>query len=394
VDLIHGKGRIQHVVEAKLRRAASLIKQNNKCALDVFPKKIVFDLPDKTMDRIYFAETALCDDVSSSDTFVLEFRDFGKILIVGNKMSPDSFVQMAIMLAYYKLYGKLVCTYEPVLTKTFYHGRTEAMRSATPQARDLCETWCCRASTPEQKLTALQVATQEHSRLVKECAQGKGVDRHLFSLMCIAERSGMPTPAFFKSAAWKTLNHTILSTSNCGNPALRLFGFGPVVPDGFGVGYIIKEYGLSFSVSSKHRQTQRYVRSLNNTLKEMQALLRSTSLVGEFQRPTLKEFKHIDHAATTYDDIYGENSFAVPVRPVRVVEEFVPPPSPRQVPGPNNTTSPQPTSRRKKRGSSLFNRVKERQMSFDFLLDPGVHINLDLEGEEEEAESDGFWYHR
>lgn len=28
--------------------------------------------------------------------------------------------------------------------------------------------------------------------------------------------------------------------SNCGNPSLRLFGFGPVVRDGFGIGYIIK----------------------------------------------------------------------------------------------------------------------------------------------------------
>ena len=28
----------------------------------------------------------------------------------------------------------------------------------------------------------------------------------------------------------------VISTSNCGNPALRLFGFGPVDRDGFGVG--------------------------------------------------------------------------------------------------------------------------------------------------------------
>lgn len=36
------------------------------------------------------------------------------------------------------------------------------------------------------------------------------------------------------------MTHNILSTSNCGNPSLRLFGFGPVVPDGFGIGYLIK----------------------------------------------------------------------------------------------------------------------------------------------------------
>lgn len=40
--------------------------------------------------------------------------------------------------------------------------------------------------------------------------------------------------------AWKKLSLNVISTSNCGNPSLRLFGFGPVCPQGFGIGYIIK----------------------------------------------------------------------------------------------------------------------------------------------------------
>ena len=38
-------------------------------------------------------------------------------------------------------------------------------------------------------------------------------------------------PAFFQDPGYATLGHSTLSTSNCGNPALRLFGFGSVVPD-------------------------------------------------------------------------------------------------------------------------------------------------------------------
>jgi carnitine O-acetyltransferase len=143
---------------------------------------------------------------------------------------------MSMLLAYYRLYGKLVCMYEPVLTKQFYHGRTEAMRTTTPAAAEFCRVWCSQFSTPEEKLESLRKATQEHSRLVKESAKGKGVDRHLFALRCIAERNGLEMPEFFRSKPWETLNHTILSTSNCGNPSLRLFGFGPVVHDGFGIG--------------------------------------------------------------------------------------------------------------------------------------------------------------
>jgi hypothetical protein len=36
--------------------------------------------------------------------------------------------------------------------------------------------------------------------------------------------------------------------SNCGNPALRLFGLGPVAVDGYGLGYFIREDGLSVYV--------------------------------------------------------------------------------------------------------------------------------------------------
>jgi carnitine O-acetyltransferase len=52
-------------------------------------------------------------------------------------------------------------------------------------------------------------------------------------------------PAIFTDPGWQLLNTSILSTSNCGNPALRLFGFGPVAADGYGLGYIIKEDGIS-----------------------------------------------------------------------------------------------------------------------------------------------------
>jgi carnitine O-acetyltransferase len=195
----------------------------------VGPKKITFYLSEPIKRKIYFAETSLGDQILASDTHIMEFKDYGKHFITFNKLSPDSYVQMSMMLAYYRLYGRFVCAYEPVLTKGFYHGRTEAMRPATIEAKRFCEVFCDPSSSTEEKLGALRNATITHSKLVRECAQGKGVDRHLFALKCIAEKNGLPIPEFFRSESWSKLNHTILSTSNCGNPSLALFGFGPVV---------------------------------------------------------------------------------------------------------------------------------------------------------------------
>lgn len=44
-------------------------------------------------------------------------------------------------------------------------------------------------------------------------------------------------PALFRTKAYaEILTQSVLSTSNCGSTALSLFGFGPVVSNGYGIG--------------------------------------------------------------------------------------------------------------------------------------------------------------
>jgi carnitine O-acetyltransferase len=303
---IPAHGKIPHVIDAVVYRAGTHTEDNCdngdngvRDSLDVLPKKISFSIPEKLQKELFHAETALGDEIISSDTRVLEFQDYGKKLIVASNFSPDAYVQMSMMLAYYKVYGQMVCVYEPVLTKSFFHGRTEAMRSATLHAKDLCQTFFDPAATAQRKLTALRRAITVHTNYVRECAGGHGVDRHLFALKCIAERRELPIPPFFNSEPWKMLNHTVLSTSNCGNPSLRLFGFGPVVSDGYGIGYIIKDRSISYSVSSKRRQTQRYVLALDAVLKDMAKILRQKSR-------TFKAVVRSPSREGTYGDMWGQ----------------------------------------------------------------------------------------
>lgn len=179
------------------------------------------------------------------------------------------------------------------------------MRLASDKALKFCKLWLNPDSTNDEKLAALRVATEYHSEGVKLAATGKGLERHLFALMKIAEKNGIQTPAFFFSTAYKKLNHTVLSTSNCGNPSLRLFGFGPVVQDGFGIGYIIRDSGLQYSISSKHRQTKRFAHTLNQTLIDMGKLLQplsSVSVTCERSRPSVAEY------CEAYNDTFGETA--------------------------------------------------------------------------------------
>ena len=128
-----------------------------------------------------------------------------------------------------------------------------------------------------QKVLALRKACETHVKLTKECSQGLGQDRyvslfsvcptffigsrfnrHLYAMYCLVQRqlqnkpegsSVTKMPSIYTDPGWALLGTSILSTSNCGNPALRLFGFGPVAADGYGIGYIIKEDGISVYVS-------------------------------------------------------------------------------------------------------------------------------------------------
>lgn len=90
--------------------------------------------------------------------------------------------------------------------------------------------------------------------------------------------------------------------------------------DGFGIGYIIKDHGIQFSVSSKHRQTKRYVNTLENVLLELKRILNSSSSVvchgshdnyaiypADPNRATLKYIASQHEEYGEYGDFYGES---------------------------------------------------------------------------------------
>ncbi|KAK3901082.1 hypothetical protein C8A05DRAFT_45187 [Staphylotrichum tortipilum] len=319
------------------------------------PHKLEWDMIPELRIAVRFAETRLADLIEQNEFECLDFGAYGKNFITSMGFSPDAFVQMAFQAAYYGLYGRVECTYEPAMTKMYLHGRTEAIRTISNESVNFVQTFW--ADNPaEQKIEALRKACQRHTATTRDCAKAQGCDRHLYALFCLWQRTvdedrasvvsssagcysspvdglsdaggsspprepaylldgaattltsntaihrsrgdsttsrsssgtgggnnppGSPAPPhlplIFADPGWDKLNTTILSTSNCGNPSLRQFGFGPVSGDGFGIGYIIKDEGISICVSSRHRQTRRFVDTLESYLLEIRRILRITA---------------------------------------------------------------------------------------------------------------------
>ncbi|KAG1752000.1 carnitine acetyl transferase [Suillus occidentalis] len=150
----------------------------------------------------------------------------------------------------------------------------KAIRTVQPESVDFTKTSFSEC-LPHDEIRRLHKASERRVRLTKECSQGFGQDRCRYALYCL-HQCLHALPSIFGDLGWNLLSTTILSTSNCGNPALHLFGFGPVAADGYSTGCIIKEgrdyqpAGGGRSVaSSKHLQTRRFLDTLPGYLSEL-----------------------------------------------------------------------------------------------------------------------------
>ena len=196
------------------------------------------------------------DDLCSRTTLhTLFFHEFGKERIKSLKVSPDGFVQMGLQLARYRTFRNFCTSYEPVMTRRFLHGRTEAIRTVSPQSCRFVSLMEEEAPLKDRAL-ALREAVEEHVRRAKVCRKGHGVDRHLYGLLEIYKRQGeslgiKALPSLFLSPGWQVLLRNVLSTSTSAPKGLELAGFGPVVDEGFGVRYLVLSEELHFCLSSR-----------------------------------------------------------------------------------------------------------------------------------------------
>jgi len=217
----------------------------------------------------------------SLDFRLLHFRTYGADWIKANaNLSPDSYVQMALQLAYYRLHGTGTATYETGQTRQFYHGRTETVRSFSTESVEWTKAMKDPSASKEKRIELLRRATEYHSRtLMNDAVNGNGIDRHLLGLRVITmedeEEKKEGLPELFKDKAYHESTTFRLSTSNMPGK-LYISGFGPVALDGYGVCYGTRSGMLQFSITSisscTSTNSERMRETLHSTLLDMAAL--------------------------------------------------------------------------------------------------------------------------
>ena len=211
--------------------------------------------------------------MEQQDLSVLDFTGYGKEEIKQYNSSPDAWAQMCIQLAYYKLYGQACATYESAQTRKFKLGRTETIRSASPESLAFTQAMCDPSVSDEERYRKYQAAAMQHVAYAKAAAEGQGVDRHMFGLKRML-RDGEELPAVFKDPMNATSGTWILSTSQISSKVFDAWGFGEVTPKGFGIAYAIKDHALTFTVMclKQSHSASRFTHFLNEAVIELRGM--------------------------------------------------------------------------------------------------------------------------
>nr|XP_061794037.1 choline O-acetyltransferase-like [Nerophis lumbriciformis] len=238
--------------------------------------------------------------VENLDMNVYKFHHYGKELIKSLKMSPDAFIQVALQLAYYRCYGRVVSTYESASIRRFRDGRVDNIRSATPEALAFVQAMTDKnKSTHDAKtMELLEAATAAQTKNSTKAIMGLAIDNHLLGLREMARDLNMEKPEIFQDEAYRISNEFILSTSQVPTTVEMFCCYGPVVPNGYGVCYNPRSDHFVFCVAS-FRESPRttstqFVQILERGLLDMRDLCHKGQQPREPRRGACQETSSVD----------------------------------------------------------------------------------------------------
>lgn len=101
----------------------------------IVPREMKFDIDEKIKFEIKRVKEMTDSFRGSVDIKHECYSEYGKKIMKMHKIHPDSYVQMALQLAYFRLHKKLAPTYESATMRAYYHGRTETVRSCSIEVK-------------------------------------------------------------------------------------------------------------------------------------------------------------------------------------------------------------------------------------------------------------------
>uniref|UniRef100_A0A8C4E2X6 Choline/carnitine acyltransferase domain-containing protein n=1 Tax=Dicentrarchus labrax TaxID=13489 RepID=A0A8C4E2X6_DICLA len=241
------------------------------------PKKLYFNIGREIKRDIEHAKQNLDILINDLDVNVFNFKRFGKDLPKQHKLSPNSFIQVALQLAYYRS----VCpTCDIVSQRMFRGGRTEYIRSPTNQTLKFILAFDDPSVSREAKVQLFREAVDAYAALTDQALKGHGIERHLLGLKLQAIEEGLSIPKIFMDTAYGLATHWKLRTGQVPANTDSVMCFGPLVPDGYAICYNPQADHVHFSITAFNCCEETHAETLSLTLKDtlcqLQELLQPT----------------------------------------------------------------------------------------------------------------------
>uniref|UniRef100_A0A672ZGY4 Zgc:154046 n=1 Tax=Sphaeramia orbicularis TaxID=375764 RepID=A0A672ZGY4_9TELE len=237
------------------------------------PQKLRFNITPEVKRDIEKAKQNMNIMVHDLDVKVLMFSHFGKNVPKQHKLSPDAFIQMALQLAYFRMYNICCSTYESASLRMFKYGRTDAIRVTTVDSLRYVLLKLLHKYTGQHLFTELTFALQ--------AIHGQAIDRHLLGMKLQSIEDLTSMPEIFMDTSYAVAHHYNLSTSQVGSKTDCVMCFGPMVPDGYGVCYNPMDEHINIAItafnSCEETNAAKFARAVEDALLDMRALLEDTA---------------------------------------------------------------------------------------------------------------------
>ncbi|XP_068561765.1 carnitine O-acetyltransferase isoform X2 [Cebidichthys violaceus] len=244
------------------------------------PQKLHFNITPEIKKDIEEAKHAMNILAQDLDMRVKVFGHFGKNVPKAHKMSPDAFIQMALQLAYYRMYQCCCSTYESASLRMFRLGRTDTIRSASSASATFVKAFDDPSKQNTEKVDLMVKAVNAHRSYTTMAISGQAIDRHLLGLKMVAVEEKLSIPDLYTDPVYAKALHYKLSTSQVPSKTDCVMCFGPVVPDGYGVCYNPMSDHINFAVSSfntcKDTSAAHLSQAVEGALLDMRTLLEQT----------------------------------------------------------------------------------------------------------------------
>ncbi|KAF9646180.1 acyltransferase ChoActase/COT/CPT [Thelephora ganbajun] len=219
------------------------------------PTELKFVVNGTVSKHVKDAKIAFDNLVGQHDMHVLHYEGYGKEYIKKFRTSPDAWAQLVKQLAFHKMFRRPGVCYESAQTRKYQLGRTEVIRSASNESKAWAEAMLNPSETDTHRAALFKRAVARHVQYSAWAADGQGVDRHLFGLKKMLA-PGEEVPEIYTDKAFSQTNHWELSTSQLSSKFLDGWGYGEVVPDGYGLSYSIGDNYIRWTITSLKRGTK------------------------------------------------------------------------------------------------------------------------------------------